>query len=93
MTGPFFLKRRKRILINEPGGGRGGRGRSILSCLVVLCGRVHRGVGSAACGSDPTPIVQDTSADGVGGRDTGYRLGANDRVRIIVFGQPTLTGE
>ena len=47
----------------------------------------------AACGSDPTPIVQDTSADGVGGRNTDYRLGANDRVRIIVFGQPTLTGE
>ena len=30
---------------------------------------------------------------GVGGRDPDYRLGANDRVRIIVFGQPTLTGE
>ena len=30
---------------------------------------------------------------GVSGRDPDYRLGANDRVRIIVFGQPTLTGE
>src|SRR5262245_6889315 len=30
---------------------------------------------------------------GIGGRDPDYRLGANDRVRIIVFGQPTLTGE
>jgi protein involved in polysaccharide export with SLBB domain len=26
-------------------------------------------------------------------RDPGYKLGANDRVRIIVFGQPTLTSE
>lgn len=25
--------------------------------------------------------------------DPGYKLGPNDRVRIIVFGQPTLTGE
>jgi protein involved in polysaccharide export with SLBB domain len=61
----------------------------------------------AACDSDDTPIVQDTAAggslnlaptDGPGGRsgatrDPGYRLGPNDRVRIIVFGQPTLTGE
>jgi protein involved in polysaccharide export with SLBB domain len=30
---------------------------------------------------------------GIGGKDPDYRLGANDRVRIIVFGQPTLTGE
>jgi polysaccharide export outer membrane protein len=29
----------------------------------------------------------------VSGRDPGYKLGPNDRVRIIVFGQPTLTGE
>lgn len=64
----------------------------------------------AACESDPTPIVQEGSADGglslaptntpggrggagVSGRDPDYRLGANDRVRIIVFGQPTLTAE
>lgn len=64
-----------------------------------------------ACESDPTPIVQDTSANGgslnlaptnvpgggrpggASGRDPDYRLGASDRVRIIVFGQPTLTGE
>lgn len=30
---------------------------------------------------------------GASGRDPEYRLGASDRVRIIVFGQPTLTGE
>jgi len=63
----------------------------------------------AACESDPTPIVhENTNGDGslslaptsggrggpgIGTRDPDYRLGANDRVRIIVFGQPTLTGE
>ena len=63
----------------------------------------------AACDSDTTPIVQSTAdtgdslnlaptkgmggSSGVPGRDPGYRLGPNDRVRIIVFGQPTLTGE
>ncbi len=64
----------------------------------------------AACEGDPTPIVQEGSADGglslaptntpggrggagASGRDPDYRLGANDRVRIIVFGQPTLTAE
>ena len=61
----------------------------------------------AACESDPTPIVHENGdgsmnlaptsggrgGPGVGGRDPDYRLGANDRVRIIVFGQPTLTGE
>ena len=33
------------------------------------------------------------SGGGMGGSGPDYRLGANDRVRIIVFGQPTLTGE
>ena len=62
----------------------------------------------AACESDPTPIVSDPGdanmslapTSGPGGtrgggnsRDPDYRLGPNDRVRIIVFGQPTLTGE
>jgi protein involved in polysaccharide export with SLBB domain len=55
-----------------------------------------------ACGDgDRTPIVQDMSngqalsLTGTGGRSTStdYRLGPNDRTRIIVFGQPTLTGE
>ena len=60
----------------------------------------------AACESDPTPIVNEPESstlslaptDGRGGtglvastRD--YRLGANDRTRITVFGQPNLTGE
>jgi polysaccharide export outer membrane protein len=63
----------------------------------------------AACDTDTTPIVQDSGdgaeslhfapTNGPGGnrsastRDPGYKLGPNDRVRIIVFGQPTLTGE
>jgi polysaccharide export outer membrane protein len=59
-----------------------------------------------ACGdNDPTPIVPDNSAasgslhltgGGASGARTGladYRLGPNDRTRIIVFGQPNLTGE
>jgi polysaccharide export outer membrane protein len=33
------------------------------------------------------------STSAAGGREAGYKLGPNDRVRIIVFGQPTLTGE
>lgn len=55
-----------------------------------------------ACGDgDRTPVVQDTSngqalsLTATGGRTAAadYRLGPNDRTRIIVFGQPTLTGE
>src|SRR5713101_2424305 len=42
----------------------------------------------AACDSDTTPIVREAAAAGAD-----YKLGPNDRVRIIVFGQPTLTGE
>jgi protein involved in polysaccharide export with SLBB domain len=32
-------------------------------------------------------------APAAAGKDPDYRLGANDRLRITVFGQPTLTGE
>ena len=60
-----------------------------------------------ACGDgDNTPIVPDTPQDAAlqlapGGRMGGhagasaadYKLGPNDRTRIIVYGQPTLTGE
>jgi len=33
------------------------------------------------------------AGEAVPGLDADYKLGANDRIRIIVFGQPTLTGE
>lgn len=49
----------------------------------------------ASCESDSTPLVEDTASGGNQGGaswDTN-KLGPNDRVRIIVFGQPTLTGE
>src|SRR5207245_295015 len=60
-----------------------------------------------ACGdNDNTPIVPDSSAGsgkmsltGNGSGSSGdrsasdYRLGPNDRTRIIVYGQPNLTGE
>src|SRR4029077_3008982 len=54
----------------------------------------------AACDSDSTPIVPMAAAGGVSqgageagtGRDSN-KLGPNDRLRITVFGQPTLTGE
>lgn len=51
----------------------------------------------AACDADSTPIVKDTTTGdntptGDPGRATAT-LGPNDRVRITVFGQPTLTGE
>lgn len=41
----------------------------------------------------PTNTPGGRGGAGVSGRDPDYRLGANDRVRVIVFGQPTLTGE
>jgi protein involved in polysaccharide export with SLBB domain len=46
----------------------------------------------AACDSDPTPIVPMAAAGG-GSPGDSNKLGPNDRLRITVFGQPTLTGE
>jgi polysaccharide export outer membrane protein len=46
----------------------------------------------AACDSDPTPIVA-TAAAGGGSPGDSNKLGPNDRLRVTVFGQPTLTGE
>lgn len=59
------------------------------------------GLALAGCDVDTTPIVQDSAATGGDGRvnsatligGAGYRLGPEDRLRIIVFGQPTLSGE
>ena len=46
----------------------------------------------AACDSDPTPIVP-TAAAGGGSPGDSNKLGPNDRLKVTVFGQPTLTGE
>jgi protein involved in polysaccharide export with SLBB domain len=46
----------------------------------------------AACDSDSTPIVPMAAAGG-GSPGDSNKLGPNDRLRITVFGQPTLTGE
>jgi protein involved in polysaccharide export with SLBB domain len=72
--------------------------RSVLRCCVVAAT-----LALGACGyNDPTPIVPDNSAaagslslapGGKGANPADYRLGPNDRTRIIVFGQPNLTGE
>jgi len=73
----------------------------LLRCCAVAAATLALG----ACGyNDPTPIVPDNSAaagslnlapNGTGGHTNpaDYRLGPNDRTRIIVFGQPNLTGE
>ena len=62
---------------------------SVIGALMVL----------GACSQrDNTPIVPDTSnaqAPAPNGTPASadYKLGPNDRTRIIVFGQPSLTGE
>ena len=71
---------------------------SIFNRLVVLSGLYIAAFALAACESDPTPIIKESAAKAEGlhlaqANGADYRLGANDRVRIIVFGQPTLTGE
>lgn len=82
---------------------------NIISAPIRICGLLCALFALAACESDPTPIVSDTSAadgqalqlsptgsrGGNGGATVGsdYRLGPNDRTRITVFGQPNLTGE
>ena len=71
-------------------------GGSILNQVVGACGLFISVFALAACDGDPTPTVKATDIAHVtptSGGDVDYQLGANDRVRIIVFGQPTLTGE
>ena len=46
----------------------------------------------AACDSDSTPVVPMAVAGG-GSPGDSNKLGPNDRLKITVFGQPTLTGE
>jgi protein involved in polysaccharide export with SLBB domain len=49
----------------------------------------------APTGAPGTGLRQSgtAAAGAVAGKDPDYKLGANDRLRITVFGQPTLTGE
>jgi len=74
---------------------------SLLRCAIVAAL-----LALGACGdNDNTPIVPDAAAgsgkmsltgSGSGSGDRAgadYRLGPNDRTRIIVYGQPNLTGE
>jgi protein involved in polysaccharide export with SLBB domain len=75
-------------------------GKIYIRFCVLLC----LGGSVIACHGDPTPIVDDpdrqtlslSATDGRVRRDESgadYRLGPNDRLRVTVFGQPTLTGE
>ena len=67
----------------------------------VRTGAVAALLALGACGDrDATPIVPDTSngqalslAPNGAAATADYKLGPNDRTRIIVFGQPSLTGE
>ena len=64
---------------------------------IVRAGAIAGLLALGACGDrDSTPIVADTSnAQAPNGTpaSSDYKLGPNDRTRIIVFGQPSLTGE
>ena len=70
--------------------------RSNLNRLVARCSLLIALFALAACDRDPTPTVNATGSANLAsnrGSDPDYRLGPNDRVRIIIFNQPTLTGE
>jgi len=68
---------------------------------IVRAGAIAGLLALGACGDrDATPIVADTSngqalsfAPNGSPVSSDYKLGPNDRTRIIVFGQPSLTGE
>jgi polysaccharide export outer membrane protein len=68
---------------------------------IVRTGVIASLLALGACGDrDTTPIVPDTSnaqalslAPNGAAATSDYKLGPNDRTRIIVFGQPSLTGE
>lgn len=68
---------------------------------IVRTGVIAGLLALGACGDrDTTPIVPDTSngqalslAPNGTAAASDYKLGPNDRTRIIVFGQPSLTGE
>jgi len=74
---------------------------SFLVVNIIRTGIIAGLLALGACGErDNTPIVPDSSNSQTTGFapngpsvSSDYRLGPNDRTRIIVFGQPSLTGE
>ncbi|MBV8185732.1 MAG: polysaccharide export protein [Alphaproteobacteria bacterium] len=76
------------------------RSRGLLAAVFALAAcdsdttQIVQETGSS--GSESPNLVTTGSPDGgrsASTRGQGYKLGPNDRLRIIVFGQPTLTGE
>ncbi len=73
----------------------------IFSAKLIRAAVVATLLAAGACSDgDSTPIVAENSggqalslAPSRGANSSDYRLGPNDRTRIIVYGQPTLTGE
>jgi polysaccharide export outer membrane protein len=74
---------------------------TLVVARIVRTGVIAGLLALGACGDrDTTPIVPDTSngqalslAPNGAAATSDYQLGPNDRTRIIVFGQPSLTGE
>lgn len=73
---------------------------AVAACDIDSTPIVQDTAGDGADGGDRLQLAPTNSPRGSApgampssGRDPGYKLGANDRVRIIVFGQPTLTNE
>lgn len=69
---------------------------------LLRCGFLAALLALGACGDgDTTPIVADSpptmslapGKGATGATASDYKLGPNDRTRIIVYGQPNLTGE
>jgi polysaccharide export outer membrane protein len=61
--------------------------RAFLATLVIATGAVAQEVASLPQGSGETVAVAAS------GGDEAYRLGAGDKLRVIVFNEPTLSGE
>lgn len=89
MIAPYFLSRAIRLV--------GVAGLSLLFPL-VLCAAAHADNISAPAPLSANAPPSQTVVPNAGGpqsalNDPNYRLGAGDHVRILVFGQPDLSGE
>ena len=63
-------------------------------CATIAAGAVGLMLGTAACSSEPdlaaaASVAASNDSSGL----AGYRLGAGDHVKIVVFGQQDMTGE